>query len=857
MRSSLRAAAAAIAALQTGILVAGQDQTEIKTYSTDVPEEVTTVLTTVCPCEGTPVPYPWPCEDGEDCTPDEYPPDQYPPETITITETETYTEPGQTIKKTKYKTRTETQYATQTVHEPFNVTYTTTSTQYKPTTYYETIINNQTITDTATSTATVTDIYVSETTSISYVTYPASTVTENGTTVIIPPQTLTTTVTERETIPITIDRPVPYATTVIETVISGTTSFITQTLDRPVPYPTTVIETVVSGTTSFITQTLDRPVPSPTTVFETVISGTTSLVTQTLDRTQLVTVVSDRLVPTTIVQPPSTFTTTISLPGTTFITTITESGTTVVSTITQPGTVSTQIITQFGRTFVDTITIVQTGPTIVRTEPAQVISAPPQIVTVEVPPVTVTATPEPPVCSETGLVAVADSAGCGGRNCQIEYQEGAAVHWVDFPLSVAPPLRTAITFINEASRQTCITTSCNTDAFNEYYRTSLGACARPPCPSNTIDCDCNIVVGPIGLPGGQTTSVTQIGSSGWNLNLGPTATARDVGRCSAGGPECVTEAPRTLFTPVVYTGEVSNITVTNAAGSIAVNYLLPGIGDYFPPGDPLGDCTTAVLNSVSGYAPMLRARQVDGGFNSKLVTWKGAPTFAGQQIIRVSAEAVSLPSTPASVLAETTPAQSEPNASVASPTPESTPQSPTDAIVTTQSEGSGSTQTTVDPQQPESPTQSSGDSSVNVTPGTTATGGPNSVPATSPSESDGTAVESSVVLGTDSSSVSGTIYYTNTVYYSMVQGPAGQDVLDAVSMIRAGASTVASSDFGAYVTSILGLNSTGVPADVSESASTTNSSAPAQNTTGAAPGQVAVSWTLVMAACFFTISLLV
>lgn len=60
--------------------------------------------------------------------------------------------------------------------------------------------------------------------------------------------------------------------------------------------------------------------------------------------------------------------------------------------------------------------------------------------------------------------------------------------------------------VNPSARATCITTSCNTAAFNKYYKTTA-SCALPPCPSNTVNCDCDFVVGPIRLPGGKITSM--------------------------------------------------------------------------------------------------------------------------------------------------------------------------------------------------------------------------------------------------------------------------------------------------------------------------------------------------------------
>ena len=130
-------------------------------------------------------------------------------------------------------------------------------------------------------------------------------------------------------------------------------------------------------------------------------------------------------------------------------------------------------------------TIVQTAaaPPADTVEVAITVTAPPP------PPITITATPTGPTCPPGGGLPTANSLGCEGRNCSIEFRQDGAVHWVPNP--TLQPLRTAVTFINDTAMATCITTKCNTEAFNQFYRTSLASCARPPCPSNTLDCYCN------------------------------------------------------------------------------------------------------------------------------------------------------------------------------------------------------------------------------------------------------------------------------------------------------------------------------------------------------------------------------
>ena len=100
----------------------------------------------------------------------------------------------------------------------------------------------------------------------------------------------------------------------------------------------------------------------------------------------------------------------------------------------------------------------------------------------------------------------AAASACGANSdCRIDFELGSFVEWSPYPDS--PALVTELHFVNSAARATCITTSCNTDVFNSYYRQSETDCSVPPCATNTIDCDCNIVVGPIRLPNGRLTSV--------------------------------------------------------------------------------------------------------------------------------------------------------------------------------------------------------------------------------------------------------------------------------------------------------------------------------------------------------------
>lgn len=94
---------------------------------------------------------------------------------------------------------------------------------------------------------------------------------------------------------------------------------------------------------------------------------------------------------------------------------------------------------------------------------------------------------------------------CGNNTCEIDYELGSFVHWSVYPGS--EPLLTEAVFINSAAHATCITTFCNTALFDASYRQTETSCPYTPCPTNSLDSNCNIVVGTIGLPEGGVTSV--------------------------------------------------------------------------------------------------------------------------------------------------------------------------------------------------------------------------------------------------------------------------------------------------------------------------------------------------------------
>jgi hypothetical protein len=104
-----------------------------------------------------------------------------------------------------------------------------------------------------------------------------------------------------------------------------------------------------------------------------------------------------------------------------------------------------------------------------------------------------------PYCDASGVAPTPDAAFCSGRDCEITFEKGAIIHWE--LLSNRTPL------VTHYLHSTCVAVVCNTTEFTQYYYTSLTSCDLPPCPSNSLNCECNIVVGPIRLPDGRITSV--------------------------------------------------------------------------------------------------------------------------------------------------------------------------------------------------------------------------------------------------------------------------------------------------------------------------------------------------------------
>lgn len=113
-------------------------------------------------------------------------------------------------------------------------------------------------------------------------------------------------------------------------------------------------------------------------------------------------------------------------------------------------------------------------------------------------PHTITEIPSP-ACYSSGTSPTADAAVCNGKDCEITFEKGAIVHWE--PLTSRTPL------VTHYLQSTCVSVVCNTTKFSLYYSRSVTSCDRPPCPSNSLNCECNIVVGPFNLPDGKVTSV--------------------------------------------------------------------------------------------------------------------------------------------------------------------------------------------------------------------------------------------------------------------------------------------------------------------------------------------------------------
>lgn len=102
-------------------------------------------------------------------------------------------------------------------------------------------------------------------------------------------------------------------------------------------------------------------------------------------------------------------------------------------------------------------------------------------------------------CFSLGTTPIPNSAYCNGEDCEITFEKGAIVHWE--LLTNRTPL------VTHYLHSTCVAVVCNTTEFSQYYYRSATSCDLPPCPSNSLNCECNIVVGPVRLPDGRITSV--------------------------------------------------------------------------------------------------------------------------------------------------------------------------------------------------------------------------------------------------------------------------------------------------------------------------------------------------------------
>ncbi|EME38732.1 hypothetical protein DOTSEDRAFT_48271 [Dothistroma septosporum NZE10] len=368
----------------------------------------------------------------------------------------------------------------------------------------------------------------------------------------------------------------------------------------------TIVDRItLPGTISTLTLQIPTTITSLSTV---VLSGTTSIITVTAVSTlPQVTVVS--------VQPGQTITVqgrTMTVPG-------------------QPLPAQTSLLP--GSTRLETLP----GTTIVEQQPGETIlytatfyDTVYMTVTQQQPPITITAAPPMPTstCNGTGYFSQPDGAACGGDECYLNFGLETYVHWNvtgDYP-----PLRTRVVFENPSASATCITTICNTTAFSEFYYRSQTDCSRPPCPSNSVNSDCQLVVGPIVLPDGSRTAVTQDGTAGWNLNLGMTGTAYSIPTCDAGNPSCAAPTRITRTTPLVYTGEVITVTPTNnVTYATPTEWLLPDLPGYFPQGDAFGQCGTVLFQDpmTQGAAPMLHRPKLHKRVLQKRIPYIGETTW--------------------------------------------------------------------------------------------------------------------------------------------------------------------------------------------------------------------------------------
>ncbi|UJO25124.1 uncharacterized protein CLAFUR5_14428 [Fulvia fulva] len=558
-----------------------------------------------------------------------------PTKVKTITVTSTYTKPGETKKYTSYITDTTTEtLPASTLTE--KTTYSTEVTDTKSTTIYKTDTVTDTIVITSNNTITV------PTTKKYTIPVP--------TTVAVP-----TTEYDTEYVPI----PTIYVSS--KTVTESGTTYVPKF---------TITETTTRVETSRVT----TEVPIPTTVlqFSTITAnGTTEVLTYTQELTR------------TIIPPAETV-------EVTRISTVREDGTTSLVTMVDTTTLPGQTIQIPGQT------VQVPGTTVVEVPPEETVEFtaffPTTVyVTMTAPPSTITVAPPPPAstCNGTGFFPENNDA-CGGDDCYIDFDLPAAVHWDLLPDS--PILSTSLTFRNTVASQTCITTICNSAAFTSFYTRSLVSCARPPCPSNYLDCDCNIMVGPLVLPNGETTSVLQDGSSGWNLNLGMIATGYNLPSCAGGNPQCVTSTVASNTRSLVYTDDVITLaptgTYANGSYAVATEYILPQLPAYFRPNDPFGNCQTAIFPNAGneGQARMLRPKLARRGLEKRAdaasYTWPGTPNLRRDLTSDAAQSQVQGTDSPAPAEAPTTiagPTITQPAVTITQPaSPESpAPQQPT------------------------------------------------------------------------------------------------------------------------------------------------------------------------------------
>lgn len=337
-----------------------------------------------------------------------------------------------------------------------------------------------------------------------------------------------------------------------------------------------------------------------------------------------------------------------------------------------------------------------------------------------------------------------------------------------------------------------------------------------------------------------------MGPSGWNINLGPTATARNigtslhdtmyywiectswlttfVGRCGPSGTECITSAPSVLPSSLAYTGSVTSTSVFNTElGTSVLNYLLPQLPDYFPAGDVYGDCTTATLATPTPRSEMLQARQndqeplVETTGNSKVNPWKGVPTFTGDSTVRFEGNRV-VSTVTATALPNELPSDAEPRPSVteAAGSPTAVPQASDSASPVDQAPSSADS---VPPANsaPGASTALGGSPMTIITPpaGTPQTPAPdNAAPSQTAPLADSTVVDGGgtplgVSTATGSAVGTGSVTITETVYYSMLAAPAEEESqISALESLRSGIST-ATGDLESFVCGVVGCSSTG------------------------------------------------